>query len=88
MFWSTSRPRCSAPWKKPGAVEAPRISWHHRYCNPEDRLREHFPELHEFRIVPLGEANVLINRRRDGALEIRDDLVFHGGSGATLEMRC
>ena len=30
---------------------------------------------------------MLINRRRDGALEIRDDLTFHGGSGATLEMR-
>jgi SAM-dependent methyltransferase len=57
------------------------------YCNPEDRLREHFPELHEFRIVPLGDKSVLINRRRDGTLEIRDDLTFHGGSGATLEMR-
>ena len=57
------------------------------YCNPEDRLREHFPELHEFRIVPLGDSSVLINRRRDGTLEILDDLTFHGGSGATLEMR-
>ncbi len=57
------------------------------YCNPADRLREHFPELHEFRIVPLGDGSVLINRRRDGALEIRDDLVFHCGTGATLEMR-
>jgi hypothetical protein len=57
------------------------------FCNPLDRLSEHFPELHEFRIVPLGASSVLINRRRDGALEIRDDLVFHGGTGATLEMR-
>ena len=57
------------------------------YCNPADRLREHFPDLHEFRIVPLGDASVLINRREDGRLEIRDDLIFHGGSGATLEMR-
>jgi SAM-dependent methyltransferase len=57
------------------------------YCNPADRMREHFPELHEYRVVPLGAANVLINRRGDGSLEIRDDLVFHGGSGATLEMR-
>ena len=38
-------------------------------------------------MVPLGQSMVLINRRRDGALEIREDLVFHGGSGATLEMR-
>ena len=50
-------------------------------------MREHFPSLHEFRIVPLGESSVLINRREDGALEIREDLTFHGGSGATLEMR-
>jgi SAM-dependent methyltransferase len=57
------------------------------YCNPGDGLREHFPSLHEFRIVPLGESSVLINRREDGALEIREDLTFHGGSGATLEMR-
>ena len=57
------------------------------YCNPGDRLREHLPDLHEFRIVPLGERSVLINRRRDGSLEIREDLIFHGGSGATLEMR-
>lgn len=57
------------------------------YCNPTDRMREHFPELHEFRVVPLGDSQVLINRRRDGSLEIRENLVFHGGTGATLEMR-
>jgi len=32
-------------------------------------------------------SQVLINRRADGVLEIREDLIFHGGSGATLEMR-
>src|SRR5262249_49660154 len=57
------------------------------YCSPADKMREHFPDLHEFRVVPLGKSEVLINRRRDGVLEIRDDLVFHGGTGATLEMR-
>jgi len=57
------------------------------YCNPPDNLREHFPGLHTYRTVPLGDSVVLINRRADGSLEIRDDLVFHGGSGATLEMR-
>lgn len=57
------------------------------FCAPNDRLREHFPELHDYRIVPLGAGQVLINRRADGTLEIRDDLVFHGGSGSTLEMR-
>jgi hypothetical protein len=57
------------------------------FCAPSDQLREHFPELHEYRILPLGEKQVLINRRADGTLEIRDDLIFHGGSGSTLEMR-
>ena len=57
------------------------------YCHPSDEMREHFPELHQYRVVPLGESEVLINRRRDGSLEITDELVFHGGSGATLEMR-
>jgi SAM-dependent methyltransferase len=57
------------------------------YCHPSDRMREHFPELWEYRIVLIGDRPVLINRRRDGALEMREDLIFHGGSGATLEMR-
>jgi SAM-dependent methyltransferase len=57
------------------------------YCNPQDEMREHFPELNEFRILRLGDSEVLVNRRRDGSLEVRDDLIFHGGSGATLEMR-
>jgi len=57
------------------------------FCHPSDKLREHYPGLHEFRVVPLGGGMVLINRRDDGSLEIRDDLVFHGGTGATLEMR-
>jgi SAM-dependent methyltransferase len=57
------------------------------YCHPSDTLREHFPDLHEYRTVALGDSVVLINRRADGTLDIRDDIVFHGGTGATLEMR-
>jgi hypothetical protein len=57
------------------------------YCHPSDKMREHFPELYEYRVVPLGETNVLVNRRRDGTLEVRDGLIFHGGTGETLEMR-
>jgi SAM-dependent methyltransferase len=48
---------------------------------------EHFPDLHEYAIAALSGAPVLINRRKDGTLEVRDNLVFHGGEGATLEMR-
>jgi hypothetical protein len=57
------------------------------YCNPGDQLREHFPQLHQYRVVPLGDGDVLINRRQDGTLEVTDQLVFHGGTGSTLEMR-
>jgi hypothetical protein len=57
------------------------------YCHPSDKLREHFPDLHQYRVVPLGDSMVLVNRRSDGTLEVRDDLIFHGGTGATLEMR-
>lgn len=56
-------------------------------CNPDDVMREHFPELHLFKVVRLGDREVLINRRRDGTLEAREDLVFHEGPGMVLEMR-
>jgi SAM-dependent methyltransferase len=48
---------------------------------------EHFPDLHEYAIVGLSGVPMLINRRKDGSLEVRENLVFHGGEGATLEMR-
>jgi SAM-dependent methyltransferase len=56
-------------------------------CSADRHMREHFPGLNQYRVVPLGNSAVLINRRRDGQLEISDDLVFHGGIGSTLEMR-
>ena len=56
-------------------------------CHKGDQTREHFPELHEFRVITLGDAPVLVNRRRDGSLEVHDHLIFHGGTGSTLEMR-
>src|SRR4029077_7272624 len=40
-----------------------------------------------YRVVPLGNSPVLINRRRHGQLEISEGLIFHGGTGSTLEMR-
>jgi len=56
-------------------------------CARTDTMREHFPDLHEYRVVRLGNAEILVNRRRDGSLEVREDLVFHEGPGAVLEMR-
>jgi SAM-dependent methyltransferase len=53
----------------------------------DENTVEHYPDLHEYAIVPLGEEQVLVNRKKDGTLEIHDRLVFHGGHGATLEMR-
>lgn len=50
---------------------------------------EHFPELHEFRIEREGAAGyVLHNTTRDGRMQTFRDLIFHGGPGSTLEMRC
>src|SRR5436190_16292623 len=57
------------------------------FCNPENRLYEHFPELHEYRIVRLGSQTVVVNRRSDGKLEVREDVSFHGGTEPALEMR-
>lgn len=48
---------------------------------------EHFPELHDFKIVDTDKARRLINITHDGREQFFDDLVFHGGEGFTLEMR-
>ncbi len=48
---------------------------------------EHFPRLHDFRIVESGGKRVLHNRTAGGEEEVFDQLVFHGGEGMTLEMR-
>lgn len=48
---------------------------------------EHFPNLHEYRIVRFDDDFVMVNRTKDGTYEVHSDLVFHGGPGETLEMR-
>lgn len=53
-----------------------------------DETKEHFPDLHDFRIEGVPEQGLrLHNRKQDGTDEVFDDLVFHGGQGSTLEMR-
>jgi SAM-dependent methyltransferase len=49
--------------------------------------REHFPSLHQWAIEEGGGQRVLCNVRQDGQTERFTNLVFHGGSGLTLEMR-
>lgn len=51
------------------------------------KTAEHFSELHEYTLAAPGGRTILVNRRRDGSVEVFEDLVFHGGHGSTLEMR-
>jgi SAM-dependent methyltransferase len=51
------------------------------------KTREHFLELHDFTLASVGGKTVLVNRKRDGSIEVFGDLVFHGGPGSTVEMR-
>lgn len=53
--------------------------------NPE--TSEHFPELHDFRILNFSDTYVLVNKSTDGRFTLHENLVFHGGPGLTLEMR-
>ena len=57
------------------------------FCRPDGSTREHFPSLHEFRVVTLSGQPVLLNRRTDGVLETYTDLVLHAGDCGSLEMR-
>jgi SAM-dependent methyltransferase len=53
----------------------------------DENTLERYPDLHDYAIVPLGDEQVLVNRKKDGTLEVHDKLTFHGGHGSTLEMR-
>ena len=53
----------------------------------EGETLEHFPELADYATVLLRSGPVLVNRTREGALQVFSDLVFHGGRGSTLELR-
>ena len=53
----------------------------------EKETLEHFPDLHQFEIVGRGNERCLINMTPNGEKQVFRNLVFHGGKGATLEMR-
>jgi SAM-dependent methyltransferase len=54
---------------------------------PDGITLEHYKELHNFEIVVEKNGKRLKNISRDGVIEWYDNLIFHGGAGATLEMR-
>jgi SAM-dependent methyltransferase len=51
------------------------------------QTEEHFPNLHDWQLVKLRSGSMLVNRALDGHVETFENLAFHGGPGATLEMR-
>jgi hypothetical protein len=51
------------------------------------QTEEHYPELNEFVVTRIMGQQCLVNRKRDGSLEIFGNPKFHGGIGKTLEMR-
>ncbi len=53
----------------------------------EGVTEEHFPDLFEYEIVTRNGDRVLVNRTRQGDEQVFENLRFHGGPGATLEMR-
>ncbi len=53
----------------------------------DDKTMEHFPGLHRYEIARTKKGHVLKNITMDGMEETFDNLVFHGGPGATLELR-
>ena len=48
---------------------------------------EHFPNLAEYEVLDFKGERILVNLTKSGKLEVFENLVFHGGTGLTLEMR-
>ena len=53
----------------------------------DDKTVEYFPDLHQFEILGDGAERYLVNVTRAGESQVFKNLEFHGGTGATLEMR-
>jgi SAM-dependent methyltransferase len=71
---------------KPGGVLLLMVPYAPTYLLPT--TTEHFPDLYEYSVTQDDTGRyILTNRTRDGTIQVFDTLVFHGGQGATLEMR-
>jgi hypothetical protein len=57
-------------------------------CSAEQSTQEHFPELHDYEVVTFRGELLLLNRTAAGEYQVFDGLVFHGGPGDALELRC
>lgn len=53
----------------------------------DPETREHYPDLHEYGVTKIADKSVIVNRKKDGSIQVHLDPVFHGGDGTTLEMR-
>lgn len=53
----------------------------------DEKTVEHFPDLYDYRIIETNGRHILRNVARNGVSQTFNDLIFHGGAGATLEMR-
>jgi SAM-dependent methyltransferase len=53
----------------------------------QEQTIEHFPDLYDYEIKESDGHPILRNTTKDGIVQTFDKLIFHGGPGATLEMR-
>lgn len=67
---------------KPGGVMIFTVPY-----SKEEKTLEHFPELHDYKLIESNGHYTLRNVTKSGAVQIFEDLIFHGGPGSTLEMR-
>jgi SAM-dependent methyltransferase len=66
---------------KPGGAAIVTVPWF------GEVTQEHYPDLFDYRVVESDGKWQVHNRTRDGRTQIFDNPCFHGGPGATLEMR-
>jgi SAM-dependent methyltransferase len=67
---------------KPNGFAIFSTPWRH-----SGRTVEHFPHLSHWTLAQIEEEYFLLNKTREGKLELFDKLIFHGGVGHPLEMR-
>lgn len=67
---------------KPGGVFVFSVPY-----GPAGSTLEHYPDLHDYQLITTGSGRALRNTTVTGEEQLFTNLVFHGGDGATLEMR-